>query len=147
MSASRSPHGSNGAEVAQLRIPAHPDAVRAALRHLCQASPVAGLTPDARGSVELVLAEVLNNVVEHAYAGSAGEIEVTLAAGEEGLCCLVADAGLPMPDGMLPAGRLPELQDDLPEGGFGWHLIRSLATDITYRREGGRNLIGFCVIA
>jgi serine/threonine-protein kinase RsbW len=145
MPVSPSPQGGDAQGVARLRIPARSDAVRAALRHLCQAPPVAGLAPDARGSVELVLAEVLNNVVEHAYADAAGEIEITLSAEGEGLCCLVADAGLPMPEGMLPAGRLPELQGDLPEGGFGWYLIRNLATDITYRREGGRNLIGFCV--
>ena len=61
------------------------------------------------------------------------------------LLCLISDTGLPMPEGQLPAGVLAPLGDfaDLPEGGFGWHLIRSLSKDLSYRREGGRNLLSF----
>ena len=34
---------------------------------------------------------------------------------------------------------------DLPEGGFGWFLIRSLTRDLTYLREDGYNMLCFCV--
>ena len=34
----------------------------------------------SRGTVELVLAEVLNNVAEHAYAGGSGPVAVDLCA-------------------------------------------------------------------
>ena len=128
----------------QLTIPGRAEAVSAALRALLDASLLRNLPDEGRGTAELVLAEVLNNIVEHAYARHSGEIEVTLSRDSHGIICEVADTGLPMPQGAPPEGQLPPLTaEDLPEGGFGWHLIRSLARDLEYRREGGRNLLRF----
>jgi serine/threonine-protein kinase RsbW len=33
--------------------------------------------------------------------------------------------------------------DDLPEGGFGWYLIRTLARDVRYDRNGVTNCLTF----
>lgn len=134
------------AQTVHLCIPALPDAVRRALRQLDQATAAAGLSADARSSAEVVLAEVLNNIVEHAYSGRSGDIQITFSPGRRGGHFQVVDDGLPMPGGFLPAGLLPTLEGEVPEGGFGWHLIRSLAEDITYRREGGKNLLGFRLV-
>lgn len=30
---------------------------------------------------------------------------------------------------------------DMPEGGFGWFIIKDLAKDIVYRRQNGENLL------
>ena len=117
-------------------------AVRDALRLL-----VKGLPDDGAdlGMVELVLAEVLNNVVEHAYAGGHGKIELTIQLTSTDLSCAIVDEGDPMPDGTLPAGDLDAAfaTDGLPEGGFGWHLIRSLSQDLRYDRYKGRNHLSF----
>lgn len=128
----------------QLTIPGRAEAISAGLRTLLDACPMCNLPEDGRGTAELVLAEVLNNIVEHAYARHSGEIEVTLSRDARGILCEIADTGLPMPHEGLPAGQLPALDgDDLPEGGFGWHLIRTLSRDLEYRREGGKNLLRF----
>jgi serine/threonine-protein kinase RsbW len=128
---------------------ADPAAVRDALASLLAMAPVLGLGADDRGTVELVLAEVLNNVAEHAYAGGSGPVEVDLQVTAAGLSCRVADVGLAMPDGMLPTGRLPSAQpealEDLPEGGFGWYLIRTLTADLTYARSAGQNRLTFVI--
>ncbi len=52
-----------------------------------------------------------------------------------------------MPDGELPIGRLtdPKIAKDLPEGGFGWFLIRNLSQDLTYDRDEDKNILGFCI--
>lgn len=135
-----------------LGFPADPTEVRQALAGLLAAPQVCTLVEDKRGTVELVLAEVLNNIVEHAYSGGTGPVEVDLWATASGLNFQVADAGTPMPKGTLPDGQLPDVSQngdrplvlsDLPEGGFGWHLIRSLTRDLTYDRKGGRNLLTF----
>lgn len=92
---------------------------------------------------------MLNNVAEHAYAGGPGQIEVTLALCRAGLSCTVVDAGLAMPGGALPLGVLVDTADlalaDLPEGGFGWHLIRSLTSDLNYARDRGHNHLSFLI--
>ena len=121
-------------------------AVRAALR-AALARFVRQVSAEEAGTLELVLAEVLNNIVEHAFAeGGPGRIELTITRDALGLTCRVADDGAPMPGGMLPAGRLPSnavAVDDLPEGGFGWFLIRDLTRELSYVRDGGRNLLMF----
>jgi serine/threonine-protein kinase RsbW len=120
-------------------------AVRAAL-----ADTVAALAPYMAsehdcGTVEIVLAEVLNNIVEHAYRSGPGLIEMQLRLGPGCLEVFVADEGHPLPGGILPLGSEPQTGDiaSLPEGGFGWALIRKLSHDLTYRREGERNQLSF----
>lgn len=130
-----------------LAMAADPPAVREALVRLTTSAPISDLSPDHRATAELVLAEVLNNVAEHAYAGCAGPVpgavSVSLWLTGTGLSCLVVDSGHPMPGGTLPGGRLPETE--LPEGGFGWHLIRSLTKGLDYARVGGQNRLSFVI--
>lgn len=123
-----------------------PMAVREALGRLVQALRLQALPEEDCGTAEIVLAEALNNVVEHAYAASPGEIELTVTLSGGALTCTIRDQGRPMP-GALPPGTLPPLAppDHIPEGGFGWHLIRALSRDLHYRRQDGHNLLSFRV--
>jgi serine/threonine-protein kinase RsbW len=131
-------------EQVRLVIPAAPDAVRQALSVACATYLLRSLTEDSRGTAEIVIAEALNNIVEHAYADSEGEIELLLKRTGGKLSVLITDRGLPMPGGTAPEGRLAEPDpDDLPEGGFGWFLIRSLSQDLRYCRADGRNHLFF----
>ncbi|NJM83220.1 MAG: ATP-binding protein [Tabrizicola sp.] len=126
-------------------------AVRQGLQMLCEAPPLADLAEDPRGTAELVLAEVLNNLVEHGYRTEKGEIDITLRMSGARIDCAILDSGLPMPDGQPPAGSLPACADvpvdALPEGGFGWHLIRTLTDDLAYRRTGAQNRLTFSLPA
>ena len=132
-------------EHARFVIPSDPLAVRQALGALFDRLMAGSITEEARVTAQIVLAEALNNIVEHAYAQSKGDIEVSIEICPGGLTCRIMDAGLPMPGGELPAGQLATLapEDDLPEGGYGWYLIRTLSQDLNYRREGERNLLTF----
>ncbi len=132
----------------QLVFDSDPLAVRMALRKLFDGQPLRLLSEDDRGTAEIVLSEALNNIVEHAYAAHQGQIEVSVRVVQGALICTVIDQGLPMPGESLPEGRLPEVQrvEDLPEGGFGWHLIRALSSDLAYSRVNGRNELRFRLI-
>ncbi|WP_217639282.1 ATP-binding protein [Salinihabitans flavidus] len=98
-------------------------------------------------TTEIVLAEVLNNVVEHALSGGAdGQIDLRCRRAGSGLCFEIRDDGRAMPGGTLPEGHLPPVGDrvaDLPEGGWGWGLVRRLAQDPSYHRADGRNHMRF----
>ena len=122
-------------------------AVRGALQELRRHWEADGLSAEIEMIAEQVLAEVLNNVVEHAHRGrSGGRIEVTVSRCPEGLACAVWDNGAPMPGGAVPDGRLPDTQVapcDLPEGGFGWAMIRALTQDLRYARCGRWNCLCF----
>jgi serine/threonine-protein kinase RsbW len=125
-----------------------PFAVRRALAALTAGLAPHLPTPEDRDTVEIVLAEVLNNIVEHAYCAGSGQIELCIRPTAEGLVCAIADDGLPMPGGALPEGRLRVTTnaDALAEGGYGWHLIRTLSQDLCYRRDQGRNWLTFRLI-
>ncbi|MBM7066020.1 ATP-binding protein [Actibacterium sp. 188UL27-1] len=102
---------------------------------------------DALATAETVLAEVLNNVVEHAYEErDGGKIFVTIAVDNLGLSCTVADHGKAMPNNEVPGGAAPDASgplETLPEGGFGWFLIHSLTEDLTYTRLSSQNVLNF----
>lgn len=113
--------------------------VRNALLRLRQDSVLTGLSPDAIDCCELVLAEAMNNIVEHAYGEMGGSVRLTLLRGRHRVICRLMDCGRPMPGLTLPPGRLPVQDDSLAEGGFGWFLIHSLSQRLHYRRANGMN--------
>jgi serine/threonine-protein kinase RsbW len=123
------------------------EAISAGLQEILSCDILQALTDDSRGTVEIVLAEVLNNVAEHAYAHYPGQIDVRITSGEGFLFVRLTDTGLPMPGGDLPGGALGKSVNiqDLPEGGFGWYLIRSLSQELTYLRDGAENVLSFCI--
>ena len=132
----------------QMTIAGNADAVRQALRGLADSPLFLSLTQDLRSSAEIVLAEVLNNVVEHAYALTQGDIVLAVTRQAQGLACTILDTGAVMPGLCLPKGRLQPLglTEDLPEGGFGWFLIRTLARKLDYHHADGVNRLSFIVI-
>lgn len=97
--------------------------------------------------IEIALAEVLNNVVEHAYAEEGGGvIEIEIERQDDGFSFCITDDGRPMPDNCLPEGTRRDLDvpaQDLPEGGFGWFLIRKLTQGLEYTRSANRNRLAF----
>jgi serine/threonine-protein kinase RsbW len=128
-------------------FPATVDAVREGLARALNAPCLADLTDEDRGTAELLLAEALNNVVEHAYARWPGEIRLSVAPRAGGLAVCICDQGLPMPGASPPKGELPAIDTfaDLPEGGFGWFLIRSLSQQLTYQRHADCNELRFYI--
>jgi serine/threonine-protein kinase RsbW len=128
-------------------IDSNADAVSAALQDMFACDLLARLSEDSRGTVEIVLAEVLNNVVEHAYAQYPGTVELWVTPRDGYLFIRLIDQGLPMPEGEAPGGALSPVAEiqDMPEGGFGWFLIRTLTQDLIYARDGSQNVLSFCV--
>ena len=133
-----------------LVLPADSFAVRAALEVVIRQLTELGLEVEELGTVELVLAEVMNNVIEHAYRGrDDGELQLWWTLGRGGLHVRLADTGAAMPDGRLPVVDVPSAEAHaatVPEGGFGWFLIGGLARNVVYRREGGTNVLTFRVV-
>lgn len=104
-----------------------------------------GAEPQDQETVELILAESLNNVFEHAYSGQPGPVEMLIDIKPTGIDCLLCDQGRTMPFGRVPEPAMHDLDQTatLPEGGFGWHIIRCLSTDLHYIRSDGWNRLSF----
>lgn len=117
------------------------DGVRQAMQDLMPRLKAEPARTDCCQAVEIALTEALNNIVEHAFAppfSGARSIKLRYAWDGDLLRIELADNGKPPPDGVLPEGRPAAIdvpRDDLPEGGFGWFLIRSLTRQIRYERH------------
>jgi len=130
------------------KFEARPNLVTIELVGLNQTLAQLGLPIDRLFMLELVLAEVLNNVVEHAYEDlGQGVVELSVEVRDNCILCSVTDQGAPMPGGILPPARRHNpnelATDDLPEGSFGWALIRDMTKDLKYLRDDGSNRLSF----
>ena len=82
--------------------------VRRAIQNACEELRRDGVSEDSIGSVEIVLAEALNNVAEHAYSDDKpGELRLIIRRRAKALMFEIRDRGRPMPKGR-PVERLPE---------------------------------------
>lgn len=150
----RVPDGSDSGRVTvvKLRFPPSELAVRVALLRWRQWMRAAAACPDLTGRAETVLAEVLNNIAEHGAAdGVAGWVELHCVLIETGLRVVITDQGRPIPRHLLlpPVVTGPAPADlglaELPEGGFGWMLIRELTRNLTCESDSLGNRLGFLV--
>lgn len=127
----------------ELQLEATELGVRKAMIQLRQALLGFCLAEDDASRTEIVLAEALNNVAEHAYdRGAPGDASVSVSLSSRTIGIVIRDSGRPVPAHLLQGGCMPALDcglDDLPEGGFGWPLIRDLTESLLYRRTGGSN--------
>ena len=96
-------------------------------------------------NIQLVMAEVLNNIEEHSYRMVFGQpILVSVHIENDQIVIETEDSGHPMPESSIPEKLRPNADvacAELPEGGFGWYLIHSLAPNPTYQRDGSKNLL------
>jgi serine/threonine-protein kinase RsbW len=91
-----------------------------------------------RRDLELVLAEALNNVAEHAYAQMpGGEVRVTVTRKSDHLLISIRDHGVAMP---VHRPQVPTpTENGSSEGGRGWLLINALCRKVSYERLAGTN--------
>ncbi len=131
----------------QYSFDATPIDVRASLKTLEGQLNACGLSRDSRSGILLALGEVLNNVVEHAYAGCGnGAIQLDLSVMNRSVSIQIKDFGIALPGGVVPDSAIPDMNvplEDLPEGGFGWAILQQLASEICYYRLGDENILYF----
>lgn len=100
---------------------------------------------DVRSSVEIAVAEGLNNVVEHSLTASCdGRIHVRMGVDAAHVFVLLQDPGAPYPNWALPDAPQVDLDvplAELPEGGFGWGMIHALTDRLDYSRVSGMNCL------
>jgi anti-sigma regulatory factor (Ser/Thr protein kinase) len=90
-------------------------------------------------AIGLCVEELFLNAVQH---GRASAVTVALSpAPDDGVCIEFADDGAPFNPIVAPARRIERRCDDFEIGGYGTGLLRRFARGMSYRREGGRNLV------
>lgn len=85
--------------------------------------------------------EAFVNVCHYAYPDAEGEAGISCGTDGEAFVVEIADAGAPFDILALPE---PDTTSDIMDrqiGGLGVHFIRTLTDQVSYRREGGNNIL------
>jgi serine/threonine-protein kinase RsbW len=136
----------------RLTLPARVESV-AAFRDFVRSGAVAAQVPaEQLETLDLVLEEILMNIARYAYVaesgaaegGSRGQAEVAFAPDGPGkLYVEIADWGNVFNPLDVEPPDFSRGLAERPIGGLGVFLVRSLVSDIAYRREADRNILSF----
>jgi serine/threonine-protein kinase RsbW len=92
--------------------------------------------------IQIVLAEALNNVIEHGFSReNSGNVGVCIDIRDDIIVVEISDNGIKFTPPVVTQTPLQDTSDieHLPEGGFGWFLIREITTSFTFRRIANKN--------
>ncbi len=141
------PEPPEGPQSAAFVLPATNEGVREGVKAVTEVIRQRNASDEDLTSIELALAEILNNVVEHAYEDSGlGEMEIKIDIDGPDVFFRILDWGEPMPKGRLPLGNPADVSRpavEQEEGGYGLFMIRQLARKLRYTRLGDQNEISF----
>ena len=92
--------------------------------------------------INLVLEEAVSNVIKHGYEpGADGSVDIEAKVGKDSLEFTLTDTGVPFDPTEAPMPDTNLGVEERPIGGLGVYLIRTIMDSVSYRREGGRNIL------
>lgn len=95
-------------------------------------------------NVQIVLGEALNNIIEHGFEREGtGIISVEISLSDSGIVVSLCDDGIAFTPPKVAALPLRDQDDfsNLPEGGFGWFLIKEITSSTEYNRISNKNYL------
>lgn len=119
-----------------------PDKVPSVLKDICTWMSDCGVDTEKIMDVQIVLAEALNNIIEHGFEiDDAGALDIKINVSGTDVFIELTDNGKAFRPPNVTA--LPEYDttqtETLPEGGFGWFLIQNLTSGFHWHRVEHKN--------
>lgn len=102
-----------------------------------QAARDAGMSETEICAVQMAVDEACSNIIEHAYHGREGEIEVTSDFREDALTIILRDYGDSFDPDSIPEPDLTCALEDRQVGGLGVYLMRQLMDEVKYEQHAG----------
>ena len=130
-----------------MKVPATLESLEKVMRFVSGFAGDHGFSKEKIFDIQLATEEALLNIFQYAYPGEhKGEVEVTCEMqGDSELTIRILDTGVPFD--ILSLSE-PDLACPLPDrkiGGLGCYLIRKMADDVHYRRQGDTNILTLVV--
>ncbi len=92
----------------------------------------AHVDPAAQFDVVMAVDEACSNVFEHAYGGTAGQVDLYFETRDRDLIITVHDRGRPFDPAAVPMPDVNLPLEERPIGGLGLHLMRQLMDDVSF---------------
>lgn len=100
------------------------------------------LDPSVLKKIELVSEEVLMNIIDHAYKGKEGDIDVTIQTADRQITVVIKDLGPPFDPLAAETKFDPSLPlEEREAGGLGIPIIRQFVDEASYQRIGNQNVL------
>ena len=129
-----------------MKLPATLDNLRFFLKHVSLCASRMEFHRERLNEIELIVEEALVNIIRHAYPQRPGYIELICDPIDGGgLAIVIADEGISFDIHALPD---PDISTDLmarKTGGLGVFFIRKLTNQVSYHRDGERNILTLTV--
>ena len=93
----------------------------------------------------LVIEELVTNVVNHAYRGGSGPMELRIGLADGRIAGEVVDSGPPFDPTTMETPDIEAELEDRDIGGLGVHIVKTMVEALDYAREDGRNVLRFRV--
>lgn len=134
--------------VIQIHLAAELDRLPELLDPVRQAAEQAGLTEAQIMRLELAVEEALVNLCDHAYADRTepGPADCRIVVDPDGLWVEIIDEGPPFDPLARPDPNTTLGLDEREPGGLGVFLIKQLVSEVSYCREGDRNVLTIRVV-
>jgi anti-sigma regulatory factor (Ser/Thr protein kinase) len=125
-----------------IRLPAKLENLPQFLAPLLALADAEGIEAERRNELELALEEALVNIFHHAYPSSqVGYAELSCRVGGDELIIAIVDEGIAFD---VTEAADPDITGDIDArqvGGLGILLVKTLVDEVSYRREGSRNVL------
>jgi serine/threonine-protein kinase RsbW len=102
----------------------------------------AGASEEERQALVVAIDEACTNIIEHGYADrTAGLISLAFERADGELRFHISDNGRSFNPDRAPVPDLEADWRERPVGGLGWHLIRNMVDDVSYRSDSTGNVL------
>lgn len=125
----------------QIRLPAVLDNLEQMIRFVTECAGKQGYTAAELRRIELAAEEVLVNICRYAYPGKRGDIEIICRTGKDASVIEIIDTGIPFDCSNDTCPDVHAKLCDRKPGGLGIYLMHKMVNEVTYRRDGERNIL------
>lgn len=125
----------------QLRLPAVLGNLGKLISFVTQCAESQGYPADELHRIELAAEEVLVNICKYAYPDKAGDIEIQCRSGKDASVIEIIDTGIPFDCSNETCPDIDAKLCDRRLGGLGIFLMHKMVDEVTYRRDGNRNIL------
>ncbi len=129
----------------EIRVPARLENLYPLLNFVTSCAKRCGAGRERLTEIELALEEILVNIFNYAYPDRRGDVAIRCGCAAGRLLVEIADDGVPFD---ILTRAEPDRDAAIEQrsiGGLGIFFVRQLVQEISYRREGGKNILTLAI--
>ncbi len=125
----------------RLFVPAHLENLEKMFAFVREGARRQGFDKEQINKIQLACEEALVNVINYAYPGKNGDLEIIYNNKETGLEIEIIDSGIAFDPLTLPEPNIQAPMEERRIGGLGIFMIRKIMDEVKYKRDRGHNIL------